>query len=860
MDWTSYVNNELGRTSCLSNLNATADDEFIYVSPIIAVSIDLLNRFLSTGEKYLIMVFPEREKSIFLMIVLKIVSDILEGRIQSFYDPSLFIRGQKLKCKNCIVEFDRLEIKNEEPMLWVKNADCTVGIPMDLAPFFQFVETSRPLSKDSNFSRVKQQIRKERLAMTSGERLIASLIDNKTHLNFTVFYVSQVNKARAFTNSVQINGKNIREILLIGQSDVGGNLKIINAGQLAGDPAIVLAPDLYAVNEAVKQHSKVKLLLVDISNGNLVNNQLDVLDELKTKGFPIIFMTDTLNSFNLDQLEKRDFYVWRWDKESISDMLYNDHLNQINQINQKVRNCARQKIEYINCEGKRISNIFLLLYKNRQDVADAAQNVSVIYDKLVSLAFSLIRAIIPPSENELIMFNSHLGFCKNGLEAAKRFISPGLYDDFTEIINGFVQILRQPVLYSKTENVKQIIRECNYKKVCIILPDRVDAKIYQQYWESFCIEEKLTTTIFVLNHNQYLDDDMVQSDITLVCGWLNGDRMKKILYSHKAPEYIVMLYECEEKWKDAHVSAWGKVLYKGSNKRVIEKTLGPYYSARQSFSADQQLEQSIESIPDELDEINMILRGNRYRQYSVRSLDGRKEDTTEAIPINYIGEYFGFYKSTHKLISVTDIVLHGKNEIRLLIPNKLSVGDFVIVREAARDIVKDMADNILENSGYVGLRDLATKWRVALELEGLFSNFDEIFSKLQNAGCVKDSGTVRQWIKNDSIISPQDKRDLEFIARATEDDALLKEIDRVYDAGKLVKSAHVQAGRNLSTLLRTQIVQKIQDLGQIDLYNLWEPIPLYIEGVGNVKMLKVIDIGMEMIVETVNINRLLSEF
>ncbi|SHI78188.1 DrmE family protein [Propionispora hippei] len=854
MEWSDYVREELLRKSCLYSLEVTGGNDFTGVPPIIRVSIDLLNRFLSAGEKYLVMVFPERKEISFLLTVLKIISDILEGRVQSEYNPALFKKGQKLKCKNCIVEFDRLEITNEEQLLWVKNADCSVGIPIDLAPFFQFVETSRLLSKDINFSRIKRQIRKERLAMTSGERLVASLIDNKTHFKCTFFYVSQVNKAKEFTNSVRINGKTIKEILLIGQSDAEGNLKIVNAGQLAGEPAIVLAPDLYAVNEAVKQNSEVKLLLVDVSNGNLIANQLDVLDELKTKGFPVIFLTDTLNSFDLDVLEQRGFWVWRWDEESITSMLYDEHLNQ---MDQRIKNCACKKIEYISCDERNtISKIFFLLHKNRQDIADAAQNVSVIYDKLVSLVFNLIRAMIPPSDNELILFNSHLEFCENELKAAKRFISPGLYDGFTEMIKRFKLVFEKPVVYPKIEMVKHIIRERKYNKICMIVSDQVDVILYQQYWEAFCSSEKIITAVRVLNQNQYWEADLIQADVTLVCGWLNRDRMKRILYSHKTPEYIVFLYECEERWKNSQVAAWRNVLHKGNKRRVIEKAL----SSGHSFWADQQPEQMTEAASDEVAEINMVLRENRYRQYGVRSLDEENGDVTKAIPVNYIGGYFGFYKSTHKLISANDIVLHGKNEIRLLNPNKISVGDFVIVREASRDIVKEMADAILENSGHAGLRDLATKWRVALDVEGIFSSFDEIFAKLQNSGCTKDAGTVRQWIKNDSTISPQDKRDLEFIARATDDDVLLEQIDRVYEAGKLVKSAHVQAGRNLSTLLRTQIAQKIQDLGQIDLYNLWEPIPLYIDGVGNVKMLKVIDIGMEMVVETANINRLLSEF
>lgn len=71
----------------------------------------------------------------------------------------------------------------------------------------------------------------------------------------------------------------------------------------------------------------------------------------------------------------------------------------------------------------------------------------------------------------------------------------------------------------------------------------------------------------------------------------------------------------------------------------------------------------------------------------------------DAYPINFVGGYLAFYKAGHKIITVTDIILDGKDNVSIKTPDLLKIGDFVVVREAQRDIIRDIADKILANSG-----------------------------------------------------------------------------------------------------------------------------------------------------------------
>ena len=81
----------------------------------------------------------------------------------------------------------------------------------------------------------------------------------------------------------------------------------------------------------------------------------------------------------------------------------------------------------------------------------------------------------------------------------------------------------------------------------------------------------------------------------------------------------------------------------------------------------------------------------------------------------------------------------------------------------------------------------------------------------------------------------------------------------MHDAAQEVKAAHVQAGRLLSEQLRIKIVEALENYGDIDPFNIWEPIEMNVDGIGIVRILKIIDIGPTLIVDTTDTNRLIEE-
>lgn len=206
----------------------------------------------------------------------------------------------------------------------------------------------------------------------------------------------------------------------------------------------------------------------------------------------------------------------------------------------------------------------------------------------------------------------------------------------------------------------------------------------------------------------------------------------------------------------------------------------------------------------------------------------------------------------------TKLINEDYENIEEVKPSELDVGDFVIEREVQRDLIRDIADIILKNSGYLNVRTTARKWKEALEVEFTFSGENVIFERLKANGCNRCRATVRKWLFDNGIIMPQSKEDLIAIAISTDDPVLLEMVDGVFEAGKIIKSAHIQAGHFLAEKLKSNLATALAAFGNIDGFNVWQPIELDIEDIGRIKILKVIDVGKSVFVDAVNTNRLIN--
>lgn len=866
LSWNEYIEELLGTPTVLDNMSLQNGDNAISVSPIVKASIQMLESMIETEGPHNVFVFPEIKELLYEFVLSKIVFNVAAGKINIAYDPHKFKPGQKLKYRNCVVEFVECNVdsKDGRERVRIKFADTKKStnpsswIPIEAVPIFQIASDKiKKLTNETKFGEVFSVKRalEELKTIRSGKDIIERLADYKTHLDGSIFLVTNVKNAKDYFDRTLLNETQLRDVLLIGKTQVDGDVESCYAGQLSGNPAIILAPDLYSVINAIEHGAKAQSIIINSSHGNIIENQLDILDELSSEKIPILCLTDTSNSFDLDVLLDRDYNVWRWDANSLIESV---HTSGLKTAGKRIKNCAMQNISYERETCVEISDALQLLYSHKSEIEEQGTDVISAYNKLFSLLFTSLRTAVPFEREELLRAQTMLEECGVALNKEKRFINPILYKDLVKVVADFCKVFCPMFENPKVSRIAEIISAKTYNSICIVIAERLDKTRCEEYWRNYAVRKHSKTSVKVLYPQEYASYDIVRYDATIIVGWLNSQKMRNVIYSYGTSKYIILTYDCEEKWQRAHTKVWNKSLSHSSNNKIVRNSFSQ--KARAVISdkrfADKAPEVR-ENVFDELADIENLIQLNTYRQYGV-SANGL-DQVVDAYPVNFVGGYLAFYRTGHKVVTVTDIITDGDDDVSLKTPNELQIGDFVVVREAQRDIIRDIADKILENSGMSQAREIATRWKEALNVETMFSTTEEIYHNLKAQGCTRGYQTVKNWIENEEQFSLSSKEDLLCIARTLNDDILLESIDEVFVAGKNVKRAHVTAGQYLSRKLRDQVAERIAEYGEIDAFNIWDPIELQLEDIGKVIILKIIDINRPIQIDSGNTNRLLSE-
>lgn len=861
LSWNEYIAELLSTPTVVDNMSMQNNGNAIAVSPIVKASIQMLESMIETEGRHNVFVFPEIKELLYEFVISKIVFNVAAGKINITYDLRTFKPGQKLKYKNCIVEFDRYVEKDYDgaERVYIRFSDGgRYGVPAKIAPIFQIAdEEAKRFSNQKAFFKIysaKKAI--EELALSPERRdIIDALTDYKTHLDGSMFLITNVSAAKEYFDQTHINGIPLKDVLLVGKIQTDGSVDSCYPGQLSGNPAIVLASDLYSVFRAIEQGAKVQSIIINTSQGNIIENQLDTLDELSREKFPILCLTDTGNSFDLDMLLDRDYNVWRWNSNSLVDAI---HSSSLRTSGRRIHNCATQNITYERVNSIEIDNALQLLYSHKTEIEEQGTNVIAAYNKLFSLLFTALRIAVPFEREEIVHAQNALEESKLALDREKRFMVRDLYNDLMGVVSHFEKVFTMTYQNPKVDRIAEIISSKKYTSICIVIADKLDKIRCEEYWRNYGVRKHSPTVVRVMYPQEYANADTVGCDATIVVGWLNSKNMKNVIYCYGSSEYTILTYACEEKWRKAHTRLWNKTLSTSSNHRLVSNSFSK--KARAPISGERFVDKATElnqATFDELSDIETLIQNNTYRQYGVSSTE--QAQIVDAYPINFVGGYLAFYRSGHKIITVTDIIMDGKDNVSIKTPDLLKIGDFVVVREAQRDIIRDIADKILANSGKPQAREKALLWREALSVETLFYELDEIYSKLQEHGCTRGFQTVKNWIEDEDQFSLSSKDDLVCIAKALNDGLLMDSIDEVYAAGMDVKRAHVRAGQLLSQRLRAQVAERIAEYGEIDAFNIWDPIELHLEDIGKVIILKIIDTNRPIQIDSGNTNRLLTE-
>lgn len=854
MEWNQYLKTVLKEESCLDDILITMNDETYHIPSIVKASVYLLEKMIKRQGKLNVFVFPDGENIPFVFMLSKLIYNAYVGKIRKSYDPQSFVKGQKLKVGNAVVEFVRLEELNGVKRIVIKTSDIdSISMILESAPFFQTTDTKRMLSKNITFRKEIKKIKDD--SLNHNNAYLNTLKNMKSHMSDTLFYIGSTVSSNSFSASIRIDDESIYDIFLVGQLDYTGEIKTAK-GQLQGIPSIVYSSQIAYVNEAINNGAITQSAIINLSESN-IDNQLEDLDELIRHEIPIVCIAGTVDSFGLRELQNRGFNVWRWDSSNITSGIC-DETNDF--INRKINRCRFGKVYYHTDETEDISKAFSLLYSYRKSIDEESVGLNEIYSDLMSIAYSTLRNISFITTSELEEKKEILSNCQSRLEKEKSYIQSNCYTDFKTIIDIYNNVFTDGFSFPKVDLLQNLLREKKYKKIHLICSNNDDIKRVKEEWSNKLARGGYRPQIIVYTAKEFLKEKEIEAEVAVMTGWFGSDIVRKIIYGYHLNEIHILLYGCEKKWQTAHSKRWYRELDDSGNKSIAKKSFSDEKNNQYieiKTNKTEELDRDDLKAIEEQDDLELIIQENKYKKYVRRGNTGEK--SVEAIPVSFVGGDFSLFQKGHKLLVITDIVFQMNNKFILKDVESIAVGDFIVVRESSKDLVREVADKILDVSGKSEARKTALIWKDAIKVELAFSSIDDILNRLIEAGCSRGVPTMRNWIMSEDMIIPNELEDLQYISDVTGDSVLAEKIDDVYSAGRLVKNAHIKAGNILSERLTRSIANKLM-AENIDPFNVWDPIELDIEDVGSIKIYKIMDIGKEsIVVNASDTNRILSE-
>jgi hypothetical protein len=298
-------------------------------------------------------------------------------------------------------------------------------------------------------------------------------------------------------------------------------------------------------------------------------------------------------------------------------------------------------------------------------------------------------------------------------------------------------------------------------------------------------------------------------DYLIIPGWLGSARMSRLLNGTSRMDKVILFYPEEEKWYRNHQAVTRRNEERIDNQRCLQSIFGTDITDVIKEHTEQEGQLPSIDTYSTVEDIERRVMKNKYSAHA--SGADQNEETLPCILVIFERSNFSFMTQTHGVYVLNEL-LEGKTDPELIkkTPLELNGNDAVMFRATDRDIIKEIADSILAESGHSSWKETANLWRRALKDEfenHQYHNYHFIMRILQDHGLKKHPATVKQWIMKDTI-GPDDNRDIDIISVSVHDQELKHRIDEVKEAIEKVRSVHLKA----SSYLMDQIRHSLESL------------------------------------------------
>jgi len=764
-------------------------------------------------------------------------------------------RGQKLLVNNRVVEFDGEDYSpgQKRRRLWVKCSDGRWALPMDRQLDFQPVRTRRRLS-------TLESVRKAYYSSPAIDVAIDNILDIHTKGNCALFdenliLVSKIGETTNFIQGYYINNSRIVELFQWGKLDVNGNMTSLTSGQYAAEPSCLIASDLYGVAEyVISNPRRTKGIIIDGTTCCLKDIQrLD--DDLISRNLPVIVIADFFDTESLPYLGERGFRVWQWNSDNLSQsrsIVRVGTKSPFSLINRSIANYVDQQIALVRCEHPQLAETANCTLSLSHIVA-ASDNDQLqrLYGCLVRLVNKLSRTVWYPDQAWTLSFCQDVQRLQEDFADLRWWLAQDTAKAIDALLGDLIELGRNPFpdFCHKLNRLNWLIGKLSSSdSVAVVLATEDDAVAARKYWRGLISARRFGLLHFLSTYDFQRVGEALPLTCVIVCGWLNRKKMYTLLHSCLTPKITALLYPFEEVWFQSVQRKWKKqnvYQMKGADFSNLLKL------PKDSLSFADTLPQEADSPASgrDFDIVDFELKLERYQYSRYIAKGGTREEVVKARIVIFTQSRFALITESHRLLVVTSL-MRGKTrkgQLPRKTVNQIEVGDYILFRESDRDIIREIADEMLAKKDLLHLRETAGIWKKALQAEfrTCDGNIDLLAGVLARAGCKRHKATIRNWLFDDDTIGPRGgRKDLQRLARVTESGLLFENLAQVEEAIRIVRSAHLQASGYITQRLLNDL-PKILDSAQYPDTQGRRFVVLNLDDFGQIMILQVEEIGKE---------------
>lgn len=610
-----------------------------------------------------------------------------------------------------------------------------------------------------------------------------------------------------------------------------------------GEPLVILchSPELLA-EYSMANPSASKLVIV---NGLSRIKNLQVFDDIRQTNRLILFADHDEHDM-IEALNARGCRFWQLGSTELQ-MVTTASTPEapgeiIGNMYQWNRNYTSFKLDYVSCSDRTLEEIYLLLKTlDRKTDLDREGPMGRLLGRIWHLFLDASSAIRPPSEETRTAALSRIEVLRNDIQRNIAWFSPEVKASLENIVKLLGDCFGpgSEVGLSKGQSLRDALGKSSKSNVHLGI--LVRKEIHVEHVRNSLSEWRIGDKRDVFSPSTIPEDEFFDQ---LVClAWPGGDQMRRMASLLTTPRITIVGYPFEQVWaRQCH----GQIHRRHALNEITDKEKASISFGKESESlpwtgpTKEEPEQPSKPAITDFDIWRFESRLRAMRKGAASN--PAPEDAVPAKYVSFTGASYAFLTEGHKVPVATEL-LSGPARQGKRLPERMVAdirqGDFLVFPiSGEREVIQDAADSLLGSKAQE-LRKMARIWKESLQTSGIKP--DTLLEYARNEGRPRHIATIRNWFAATSQIGPGNgiedlKPDLRLIARATNSRTLEENIDKVCEAIRQLRSAHLSAGMRLKDILLQrlpEVMGKVEENGtKVDLAELGSAWIVQLDSIG----------------------------